>query len=188
MADRNLGRPSGYIAVGTVMDVDDPHQNGAVRVQWHIGAAAQDKLEKTDLPWTKSMQPASDPSLGQVGGPHTGLRVGSRVIGFPYGGDGQDYMIMGTVVAGSNSSSTNLDEQPKADSDIPRSAKEAKKDDVDQPRYGDVNDVAKDDAGSVVTTSIVKYAQDRGGPDKRAADYADLDDSIGPMGKIGGDT
>ena len=182
MVDRYAGRASGFIAVGEVMDVNDPWQHGAVKVQWKIGSAAQNELGLDDLPWTKAMFPSTNPSLGQVGGPHTGLRKGSTVIGIPMGGDGQDFLIIGSLVSTGNGQP---DQTQTPDSDIARAAKQSKNDDVSQPRYGDVNDVAlKWDTQDVVRTSIIAFARDEAGPDHKPADYPDLTDSIGVLPKI----
>lgn len=177
-ADRSAGSTSGYIAIGEVVDVEnDPWQAGNAKVRWKIGAASQSDISDNDLPWTRSMFPSSNPSLGQVGGPHTGLRKGSIVVGVPLAGDGQDFLIIGTIVKGG---SGRPDRRQTPDSDVPRAAKENENNGLRQPRYGDVNDVAKKlENDTIVTTSICQYAQDEAGPDRRACDYATYADGLG---------
>jgi hypothetical protein len=169
MAETSFGRPSGYMAVGRVVNVkDDPTQTGQVRVKWLEGAASQDTIGDEDLPWTRCLFPVSNPSLGQTGGPHTGLQVGSMVYGTTVDGAGQEYMIMGSAP---KSGSGEHDQDPTFDSDIPQSAKQEKTSET-QPRYGDVNAI-------VTKKSIVPYGEQEGGGFKTAALYPGLTDSIG---------
>lgn len=170
-----------HLVVGEVSNVADPWQAGNVKVKWRVGSAMQDQLEDADLPWTRVMHPPTNPSLGQVGGPHTGLKVGSKVYGVPVDGSGQDFIIMGTIVAGSNGQP---DQTNDPNSDIPTAAKQQSMDSLQQPKYGDHNNVAKND-NELVTQSIVDYARDKGGPKKQPAKYADPQDSVGDMDPIG---
>lgn len=174
MTTTNYGRTAGFFSTGEVKDRMDPTQSGLLRVNWNIGGANQDTLGKEELPWSKVLYNSSDPALKQTGGPHVGLREGSKVFGFSL--DGQDWVILGSIVQGGKGEP---DSNPTYDSDIPRPAKSQQVDGpsygVDpQPRYGDVNDIVTQD-------SIVKYAQDQGGPDKNAAKFADLKDPIGTL-------
>jgi hypothetical protein len=170
VAEQNYGRTGGYFTVGIVKNVeDDPTQTGLVKVQWQVGGGAQDQLGEDDLPWTRCMFPASNPSLGQTGGPHTGLRVGSVVYGVPIDGAGQEFMIVGSSP---KSGDGDPDQDAQYDSDIPQPAKIQDVGGQDQPRYGDVNAI-------VTQESIVKYSEQEGGQYRSAALYASLDDSIG---------
>lgn len=169
---RDLGRHSGFIAVGEVVNRDDdPSQSGKVRVRWKTGSATQEAVADDDLPWTGSVFPSTNPSLGQTGGPHTGLQKGSTVIGIPLDGQGQDFLILGSVVSGGQSSP---DEPAKFDSDIPQAGKSDSNGGESQPRYGDVN-------GVVCEESIVDFAVSRGGPDDAPARFSDLQDPIGTL-------
>lgn len=173
--DKNWGRTGGFLTVGEVVNVeDDPTQSGAVRVKWQSGSAVQTEVADEDLPWTKVVNPATNPSLDQTGGPHTGLRVGSRVLGIPLDGSGQEFLVLGSLVA---SGSGEIDEEGTVDSQIPQSAKVAQNGGETQPRYGDVNHVVCDH-------SICKYAEDQGGAEKKPAKYPSLDDSIGTFGEV----
>lgn len=172
----DAGRFAGHVVIGEVVDANSPYQDGAVRVKWRVGSAVQDELATGDLPWTRVMFPSTNPSVSRMGGPHTGLRVGSKVYGFPADGAGQDFVIMGTMVSSGNGAP---DDAQTPDSDIPTGAKVQQTDDVRQPHYGDKNDVATDASGGVIKRSIVDFARDEGGPDKKPAKYPDPTDSVG---------
>lgn len=176
--DRQAGAHSGYIAIGTVVDVaEDPWQAGNMKVRWQLGAAAQSDISDNDLPWTRSLFPTTNPALQQTGGPITGARKGSTVVGIPVGADGQDFLVIGTIL---RAGTGKPDQQQKPDSEAPRPTKEPENNGLSQPRYGDVNDVAKKLEGdSIVTTSICVYAQDEAGPDRKACDYALYVDGLG---------
>lgn len=175
MSDRNLGRASGFIAIGTVANVaGDPTQSGQARVKWQIGAAAQDQMQEGDLPWSKVLFHPANPSLNQTGGPHTGLQVGSQVVGVPIDGHGQDYLILGSIAKMGNGAP---DGTATYDSDVPQSAKVQTNGGQQQPRYGDVNYVV------TKSESIVAYGQNQGGTNS-AAQFATLPDSIGSQATI----
>lgn len=158
-------------------DVGDPWQAGHVKVQWEVGSAAQDQLGVGDLPWTRVMFPSTNPSLKKTGGPHTGLRVGSKVYGWPVDGAGQDFVIVGSLLSAGTGEP---DQQQTNDSEAPTGTKQQDVDGITQPHYADHNDVAKKHGGQdVVTQSIVDYARDEGGPDKRPCKYADPSDTVG---------
>jgi len=123
------------------------------------------------------MFPPTNPSLGGVGGPHTGLKVGSKVYGSPTDGSGQDFLIVGTLVAGGKG---DPDQEQKSDSDVPAEAKEQTKDGLNQPRYGDRRYDA--DAKKLDIKSIIQWAADEGA-DKKPAKYTDPT-SIGNMPPI----
>jgi hypothetical protein len=180
MSGKNFGRAGGYLAVGKVVNVkDDPTQSGQVRVKWTVGGASQNKLQDDEVPWSRTLFPASNPSLGQTGGPHTGLQVNSVVYGIPIGDDGQEFLVIGSVP---KSGDAEVDQEGKFDSDIPQPAKVKENDGESQPRHGDINGVVTKDK------SIWKYGEEEGGPDKKAAKYANVADPIGTWDKpIGGD-
>jgi hypothetical protein len=174
MAETSFGRPGGFYSVGVVVNVeDDPTQSGQVKVKWYEGSASQDRLQEHDLPWTRVMFPPTNPSLGQAGGPHTGLRVGSIVYGQTVDGAGQEYIVVGSSP---KIGQGEFDQEAKFDSDIPQSAKvqsNGKQGGSEtQPRWGDVNAI-------VTQKSIVKFGESEGGKFRQAAKFADIDDSIG---------
>lgn len=170
---RSLGQSSGFIAVGEVVNVDDdPSQSGRARVRWLTGSATQDQVGDDDLPWTMPMFPTADPAMGQTGGPHTGLRKGSRVVGIPLDGQGQDFLIIGSLVRGGDGG---VDQPAKFDSSLPQAAKVESNGGERQARYGDVN-------GVVSQESIVKHAEETAGVGN--ARFAGVDDSIGTLGRI----
>lgn len=172
MSSKDLGRASGFITIGTVVNVeDDPSQSGQVRVRWQTGAAEQHEIADDDLPWTRPLFPSTNPSVNQVGGPHHGLLKGSLVVGMPIDGSGQDFMIMGSMVKGGEGGH---DQPAQFDSQIPQPAKQASNGGESQPRYGDVN-------GVVTQESIVQYAEAEGGG--TSAKYATINDPIGTLAK-----
>lgn len=175
MSTRNLGAYSGYVAIGEVVDVEnDPSQSGRARVRWRTGSATQSQVQDSDLPWTMTMFSSSDPATKQTGGPHTGLRKGSFVVGIPLDGQGQDFMIIGSILAGGEGG---VDQPAQFDSDMPQAAKTQQNGGESQRRYGDVN-------GVVTQESIVKYAEESAGQESRGARFASLDDSIGTLTRI----
>lgn len=172
--ERSLGAYAGLISIGTVVDVEnDPSQSGMVRVRWQTGSATQDKIQDDDLPWTRVLFPATNPSLSQTGGPHTGLRVGSTVVGIPLDGSGQEFLVIGTIVRGG---SGGLDSPPVYDSDIPQPSKVQSNGGETQPRFGDVNSVVSQE-------SITRFGETLGGSGLPAR-FAGLVDSIGDVSSI----
>lgn len=166
MTTNKWGRTGGFFTVGEVIDRMDPSQSGKHKVNWKTGGAAQDQLTDTgDHPWSSTIHPSSDPSLNQTGGPHTGLRPGTKVFGISI--DGQDYMIMGTMPS---TGSGSPDGSPTYDSDIPQPAKDSSSgaDGVGvQPRHGDVRlQLTEDGTGSAQpndnadTKSIIQFGVD----------------------------
>lgn len=169
-----------HVVIGEVTNVADPWQAGAVKVQWRVGSAVQDELSDEERPWTRCLYPSTNPSLKQVGGPHTGLKVGSKVYGMPVDGSGQDFLIIGSIVPGSNGQP---DQTNDPDSEVPTVVKQQEMDGLQQPKYGDHNNVSMDH-GELVRQSIVDYARDKGGPKKQAAKYADPTDTVGDLDAI----
>lgn len=178
---RDGGRFSGHLVIGTVVDNNDPWQAGNYKVRWQVGSAVQDQLSDGDLPWSRTLFPPTNPSLKKVGGPHTGLLPGTRVYGFPVDGAGQDFVIIGSVVSAGQGQP---DQQQTPDSEIPTGAKVHQVDGIDQPHFGDKNDVARKPDGGVVTDSIVQYARDEGGPHRRPVKFGDFEDSVGDLDAI----
>ena len=175
MTDKSFGHTGGFFVFGEVVNrKDDPTQTGKAKVRWNIGGINQSQMSESDLPWSGALFPVSNPSLSGTGGPHTGLREGSKVVGISPSGDGQDVIMLGTVVSAGKGGT---DGSKTFDSDIPIPAKDQSTGGQTQPKSGDQN-------GVVTNDSIVKYGQDQGGGAPAAS--AGLDDSIGSVGtKIG---
>jgi hypothetical protein len=136
MATNKLGRTGGYVSMGEVIDRMDPTQSGQHKVKWKIGGANQDQFGgNDDHPWSKSVYPSHNPSLNQTGGPHTGMRPGTKVVGISL--DGQDYFILGTMPS---SGSGSTDGNATFNSDIPQPAKDTQSSGgvAAQPNNGDV--------------------------------------------------
>lgn len=177
MVSRETGK-AGWLVIGEVVNrKDDPWQRGNAKVKWRTGAIAQDQMSEEDLPWSQTMFPSTNPSLGHAGGPHTGYKEGSKVVGIPIGSDGQDILILGSL-ASSGPSSPDGQATPK--SDIPYPALSDSNGGISQGTSGDIN-------GIVAQESIVKYGQDTGGT-QNAAKYASLPEPIGTLDQnLGGD-
>ena len=181
MADKNTG--GNRFVMGKVVNrKDDPTQTGRCRVRWNIGAASQSELGDDDLPWSTSLQSSgSNPSKKGMGGPHTGYQEESSVYGFSIG-DGQDFIILGSVPSAGNSDPSGSGQQ-RFDSEIPAAAKSETNGasgggGESQPNFGDKNNV-------VTNNSIWQFGQDEGGHAKKPSKYPELDDPIGTDGEDG---
>lgn len=186
MAEKSTGAASRVgLVIGEVVSRKDPTQSGQVKVRWNMGQITQSDLKEEDLPWSKTMQSTYSASIRGIGGPHVGYQAsnegkeGSKVYGISLSGDGQDLIVIGSVVSAGTG---DIDGQPNFDSDIPQPAKEQTKDDISQPRYGDKNGVAQD----YKDESVIQYAKEKGGPEQSPAKYPDLDDSAGTTGSSEG--
>jgi hypothetical protein len=179
MAEKSTGAASRTgLVIGEVLNrKDDPTQTGQCKVRWNLGQVAQSEFSEDDIPWSKSLMSRHSASIKGVGGPHTGYLEGSKVYGLSISGDGQDMVILGSVPSGGKG---DVDTQPQYDSDIPQPAKVQSNGQGggNQPRYGDKNGVVEE----YKDESVIKYAQDKGGPEKNPAKYPDLDDSAGTVG------
>lgn len=84
---------------GVVEDVNDPLQNGRVRVRcFGYHTPSQTDIPTQDLPWASCVMPVTSPSTSGIGQSATGLIPGSWVVGFFRDGDElQDPVIMGTI-------------------------------------------------------------------------------------------
>jgi len=183
MAEKATGAASRTgLVIGEVINrKDDPTQTGQCKVRWNLGQINQSEFSENDLPWSKSLMSRHSASIKGVGGPHTGYLEGSKVYGFSISGDGQDMIILGSVPSGGSGSP---DGQPTYNSDIPQPGKNQSNGQGggDQPLYGDKNGVAQD----YKDQSVVAWADSSGGPQKEAAKYGKLTDSIGAQGSSSG--
>lgn len=170
MAERNLGKSAGWISVGEVMNRDDdPSQTGSCRVNWKLGGISQDQLKESELPWSPSLSGSANPSLGHTGGPHTGHAKGSQVIGISPSGDGQDFIILGSMPKGGTGQP---DGNPTYSSDLPYPA-------LSQENGGEKQSGKSGDVNGIVTqNSIVKYGEEEGGNFGNAK-YAKINEPIG---------
>jgi hypothetical protein len=175
VAEAQFGRTGGFLTIGEVVNVkDDPTQTGKAKVKWLVGAASQGDISEEDLPWTASMSPSTNPNINGIGTPVTGLMVGSKVYGVPLSGDGQEFMIIGSVPKSGNGE---VDSDAQYNSDIPAVAKQQENGGEQQEKFGDKNNV-------VTEKSIITFAEEEGGDSKQAAKYPKLKDSIGHVDAI----
>ncbi len=181
MAEKSLGNPSSFgLVIGEVVNrKDDPTQTGQVKVRWNIGTINQSDLKEEDLPWSRTLVGSQSASLNGIGGPHTGYIEGTKVIGISLSGDGQDLIVIGSLPSAGQSE---VDGQPKFDSDIPRPAKKQENNGKQQPKFGDQNGVAQE----YKDQSVIQWAGDSGGPEKKPAKYQGLSDSCGSYGSSEG--
>lgn len=189
MAEKATGSASRVgLVMGEVVDrMSDPTQTGMVKVRWNMGQINQSDLSEKDLPYSKSLMSRHSASIRGIGGPHTGYigsnegkGGGSKVYGMSISGDGQDMIILGSVPSAGKG---DPDGQPQYDSDIPQPGKVEKNGTGEsQPKYGDKNGVAED----YKDESVIKYAEEKAGPEKSPAKYKDLDDSAGTVGSSEG--
>jgi Gp5 N-terminal OB domain len=189
MAEKATGTASRTgLVIGEVISRQDPTQTGMVKVRWNLGQINQSDLKEEDLPWSKSLMSRHSASIRGMGGPHTGYLAanegkgeGSKVYGISISGDGQDFIVIGSVPSGG---SGNPDGQPQYNSDIPQPAKQQDVGGISQPRYGDKNGVCPD----YMNESVIIYAEQQGGPEHSPAKYPSLDDSAGTVGSSDGPT
>lgn len=179
MAEKSTGSASktGLVMGEVINRKDDPTQTGQCKVKWNMGQVAQSDMSEGDLPWSKSLMSRHSASIKGIGGPHTGYLEKSKVYGLSISGDGQDMIILGSVPSGGKGE---VDGKPEYDSDIPQPGKVESNGEGggSQPNHGDKNGVAED----YKDESVVKYSEDKGGPEKSAAKYKDLEDSAGTVG------
>lgn len=191
MAEKATGAASRVgLVIGEVVDrLSDPTQTGMVKVRWNMGQGTQSDMAESDLPYSKSLMSVHSASIRGIGGPHVGYigsnegnGGGSKVYGLSISGDGQDFIVLGSVPSGGNGS---IDSSPQYNSDIPVPGKvQQNGQGGSQPQYGDKNGVVP----TYKDESVILYAQQQGGPEQSPAKYADLDDSAGTVGSSDGPT
>jgi hypothetical protein len=83
--------------IGTVVNVNDPHQSG--RVQVRVMGRHDDNVNIPDnmLPWALLSQPTTSAALGKIGTAPVGLLKGSRVHGFWLDSDQQYPLVLGSL-------------------------------------------------------------------------------------------
>jgi len=81
MVERNLGQNMIYW-VGEVVDVNDPHQSGRVKIRVYGRHDDRTNIPDSALPWAQVTQSVTSAAIGRIGTAPVGLVVGSRVIGF----------------------------------------------------------------------------------------------------------
>lgn len=181
MAEKSIGSPSHFgFVFGTVVDrKSDPTQSGQVKVRWETGTISQSDLKDDELPYSRSMLGSQSASLKGIGGPHTGLIEGSRVVGVTISGDGQEVMILGSIPSSGNAA---VDGQVQFNSNIPAPAKMQENNGRQQPTYGDKNGVVEE----YKNQSVVAWAESSGGPEKTSTNFGSLNDSCGSFGSSEG--
>jgi hypothetical protein len=181
MAEKSIGSPSSTgLVFGEVVDyTTDPTQTGQVRVRWNTGTISQSDLKDNELPYHPVLHGSHSASFKGIGGPHTGLIKGSKVVGIVVSHDGQEVLVLGSMASSGNSQ---IDSTTTFDSNIPVVSKMQENNGKQQPKYGDKNGVVED----YKDESVVSWAQDSGGPERNKAKYAELNDSCGSYGSSEG--
>lgn len=173
------------ISLCQVVDVNDPTQSGMCRLKELVGSGQTSQLasDVSNLPWHPMLYPSTNPNLKNIGGPHTGIKVGSNVLVLNFGKDKQDRCVLGTMCAAGNATP---DGQPQFDSNVPPHAKIQQVADVTQPNYGDkafsgmkATDTPNQPQNSQQSQQQIPiwyYAQTQGGIGQqgKSALYADL--------------
>lgn len=95
MSDARLGQSTGFFIAEVRNVKDDPEQAGRAKIRIK---GLQDNLSDDELRWARPMFPTTSASKGGVGGPMTGLEVGSQVVGFFLDKDQQIPMMLGTFL------------------------------------------------------------------------------------------
>jgi hypothetical protein len=81
MVQRNLGQNMIYW-IGEVVDVNDPHQSGRVKIRVYGHHDDRTNIPDSALPWAQVVQSVTSAAIGRIGSAPVGLVVGSRVVGF----------------------------------------------------------------------------------------------------------
>jgi hypothetical protein len=81
MVERNLGQNMIYW-IGEVVDVNDPHQSGRVKIRVYGHHDDRTNIPDSVLPWAQVVQSVTSAAIGRIGSAPVGLVVGSRVVGF----------------------------------------------------------------------------------------------------------
>jgi hypothetical protein len=97
MVERNLGQNMVYW-IGEVVDVNDPHQSGRVKIRVYGRHDDRTNIPDSALPWAQVTQSVTSAAIGRIGTAPVGLVVGSRVTGFWADGNDLQYpLVIGSL-------------------------------------------------------------------------------------------
>jgi hypothetical protein len=97
MVERNLGQNMIYW-IGEVVDVNDPHQSGRVKIRVYGRHDDRTNIPDSALPWAQVTQSVTSAAIGRIGSAPVGLVVGSRVVGFWADGNDLQYpLVIGSI-------------------------------------------------------------------------------------------
>jgi hypothetical protein len=157
MVQRYLGQNMIYW-IGEVIDVNDPHQSGRVKIRVYGHHDDRTNIPDSALPWAQVTQSPTSAAIGRIGSAPVGLVVGSRVVGFWADSSDLQYPLVigsmgkagdpinGQMLNGSPAIDTSLGSIPQSSSGNPNNP------------YSTLNDsrvsVSDIDSGSANVTSV----------------------------------
>lgn len=92
----NIGDLFGWF-IGVVVDVNDPHKSGRVRIRVHGMHDDKTNIPDATLPWSLVMQPVTSAAIGKIGTSPVGLVKGSTIMGLWLDKDQQYPLVIGTI-------------------------------------------------------------------------------------------
>ena len=96
MTERNFGQNQN-IFIGEVVDINDPHQSGRVKIRIFGLHDDRTNIPDSSLPWAQTVSPVTSANIGRIGTSPVGAVVGTKVFGMFVDRDQQLPVIMGTV-------------------------------------------------------------------------------------------
>lgn len=96
MTERNFGQATNTF-IAEVVDVNDPHQSGRVKIRIFGRHDDRVNIPDSDLPWAQVIQPVTSASNGRIGTAPVGLVVSSKVFGMWADVDQQLPVVLGSV-------------------------------------------------------------------------------------------
>jgi hypothetical protein len=157
MVQRNLGQNMIYW-IGEVVDVNDPHQSGRVKIRVYGYHDDRTNIPDSALPWAQVTQSPTSAAIGRIGSAPVGLVVGSRVVGFWADSSDLQYpLVIGSMgKAGDPISGQMLNGSPAIDTSL-GSIPQSSNGNPNNP-YSSLNDsrvsVSDIDSGSANVTSV----------------------------------
>jgi hypothetical protein len=157
MVQRNLGQNMIYW-IGEVVDVNDPHQSGRVKIRVYGHHDDRTNIPDSALPWAQVTQSPTSAAIGRIGSAPVGLVVGSRVVGFWADSSDLQYpLVIGSMgKAGDPISGEMLNGSPAIDTSL-GSIPQSSNGNPNNP-YSTLNDsrvsISDIDSGSANVTSV----------------------------------
>jgi hypothetical protein len=144
--------------IGEVVDVNDPHQSGRVKIRVYGHHDDRTNIPDSALPWAQVTQSPTSAAIGRIGSAPVGLVVGSRVVGFWADSSDLQYpLVIGSMgKAGDPISGEMLNGSPAIDTSL-GSIPQSSNGNPNNP-YSTLNDsrvsISDIDSGSANVTSV----------------------------------